>query len=218
MESRQNPLWLLAIGGALILRALTTTKGQDLPATPKPENSPPPRKPRTQIIPAQTPFSTMDIEAAARMLASENPRQSERLHVEQIWTQLRSKTKDQSLYDRITHGSGWGKQGSRVRPGGLRPVSTDEPTNDTYRRLAHRVLRGEIPSTLPGAKRFFEPAVSDRALKIGKEARRKLAAGEPLTKQELRLRYYKKSAAEVRKDWLRTSKFLGTIDGIEFYT
>ena len=160
----------------------------------------------------------MDIEAAARMLASENPRGSERLHVEQIWTQLRSKAKGQSLYERITHGSGWGQQGSLIRPGGLRPVSTDEPTNDGFRRLAHRVLRGEIPSTLPGAKKFFEPAVLEKALKIGKEARRKLAAGEPLTQQEQRLRYYKKSAAEVRLDWLKTSRLVGTIDGVEFYS
>lgn len=187
MASRQSHFLLLAIGGALIVRALTT-KGQTLPATPEPERLTPPRKPRTQSIPSQTPFSTLDIEAAARMLASENPRGSERLHVEQIWTQLRSMTKGQSLYERITNGSGWGQQGIRVRPGGIRPVSTEEPTNESFRRFVHRVLRGEIPSSLPGAKKFFEPAVLEKALKIGKEARRKLAAGEPLTKQQRRLR------------------------------
>ena len=217
MESRQSHFWLLALGGALIARALTT-KGQPLPATPETERWTPPRKPRTQTIPALTPFSTMDIEAAARMLASENPRGSERLHVEQIWTQLRSRTKGQSLYDRITNGSGWGMQGSRIRPGGLRPVSTHEPTNETFRRLVHRVLRGEIPSTLPGAKKFFEPAVQEKAVKIGREAQRKLAAGELLTKQERRLMYYKKTVAEVRQEWLNTSRLVGTIAGIEFYT
>jgi hypothetical protein len=152
------------------------------------------------------------------MLASENPNGSERLHIEQIWTQLRSRTKGQSLYDRITQGSGWGMQGSRIRPGGLRPVSTAEAANDDFRRLVHRVLRSEIPSILPGAKKFFEPAVLDKAVKIGKEARRKLVAGEPLTKQERRLRYYKKSAAEVRREWLKTSKLVGVIYGVEFYT
>ena len=217
MESRQSHFWLLAIAGALVARAVTAT---DKTLTAEPDTEPllPSRKPRTQSIPAETPFSTLDIEAAARMLASENPRGSERLHVEQIWTQLRSRIKGQSLYSRITQGSGWGMQGSRIRPGGIRPVSTEEEANDSFRQLVHRVLRGEIPSTLQGAKKFFEPAVLDKALKIGKEARRKLAAGEPLTKQERRLIYYKKSSVEVRRDWLKTSKLVGVIAGIEFYT
>lgn len=217
MAARQNHFWLVAIGGALLGRLFNATD-RTLTAVSDTEPTTPPQKPRTQTIPAQTPFSTLDIEAAARMLASENPRESEQLHVEQIWTQLRSRAKGQSLYSRITQGSGWGIQGSRIRPGGIRPVSTAEPANDNFRRLAHRVLRGEMPSTLLGAKKFFEPAVLDKALKIGREARRKLAAGEPLTEQERRLRYYKKSAAEVRQDWLKTSKLVGVIDRIEFYT
>ena len=217
MESRQSHFWLLTIGGVFIARALTT-KGQHLPSTSETEPSSTPRKTPTQSIPSETRFSTMDVEAAARMLASENPRGSERLHVEQIYTQLRSRAKRQSLYHRITNGSGWGLQGARIRPGGLRPVSTVEQASDGLRRLVHRVLRGEISSTLPGACKFFEPAVQDKALQIGKEARRKIAAGEPLSKQEQRLRYYKKSAAAVRADWLRTSKHVGTIDGVEFYT
>lgn len=217
MESRPSHFWLFAIGGAFIARAFTT-KSQTLPEVPEPELLPPLRKPRRQSVRTETPFSTLDIEAAARMLASENPRGSERLHAEQLWTQLRSRTHGQSLYSRITQGSGWGMQGSRIRPGGIRPVSTAKETNDTFRRLVHRVLRGEIPSTLQGAKKFFEPAGLDKTLKMGQEARRKLAAGEPLTQQERRLRYYKKSAAEVRQDWLRTSKLVGTIDGVEFYT
>lgn len=217
MASRQSQFWLFAVGGALILRALAA-KDQTLPSRPNLQPLPPPKKSRTQSIPAETPFSTLDIEAAARMLASENPRGSERLHVEQIWTQLRSRRKGQSLYNRLTQGSGWGIQGSRIRPGGIRPVSTAEPPNDIFRRLVNRVLRGEIPSILPGAKKFFDPAVLDQALKIGREAQRKLKVGEPLTRQERRLRYYKKSAAEVRRDWLKTSKLVGVIDGIEFYT
>lgn len=160
-----------------------------------------------------------DVEAAARMLASENPRGSRALHIEQIHTQLRSRKPGQSLFDRITAGSGFGPQGERRSGGGVRPVSTENGTTETFRDLAREVLDGLHPSQLPGARTFFEPAQQDRALAIATRARQKQAAGQPLTAQEQRLLRYRKSAAELRKSWIANgAKHLATIDGVEFFT
>lgn len=170
------------------------------------------------LIPTERPFSTLDVEAAARMLASENPRGSEQLHVEQIWTQLRSKRKTQSLFDRMTNGSGWGPQGERRRPGGIRPVSTENPATDKFRELATQVLLGLKKSRLRDARKFFEPAVQDAVFKTAERARQKTRLGQPLDAREKRLVNYRKTADEVRKDWLKTALLLDSIDGVEFYT
>jgi hypothetical protein len=63
--------------------------------------------PRVEPLPGIDP---RDVEAAARMIASENPKGSRRLHIEQVWTQILSMQRAQSLYDRITAGSRWGPQ------------------------------------------------------------------------------------------------------------
>lgn len=164
-------------------------------------------------------YTEADVEAAARMLASENPRGSRALHIEQIHTQLRARKAGQSLFDRITAGSGWGPQGSRAPGGGVRPVSTEEAATPALRQLAREVLDGVHPSVLPGARKFFEPAQQDRALAVAERARTKQAAGQTLTPQEKRLLGYRRSAAEVRQRWLADgARHVGTLDSVEFYT
>ena len=166
----------------------------------------------------EAPYSQLDVEAAARMLASENPRGSERLHIEQIWTQLRSRKRGQSLFDRITAGSGWGEQGKRVPPGRVRPVATTEPATRRLLALAESVLRGDRPSILAGARKFFEPEQQDRAFAAAEAARKRLAAGGVLTDKERRLLGYRRNAQQVRAEWLKTSRYVGTIEGLEFFT
>lgn len=163
-------------------------------------------------------YTDADVEAAARMLASENPRGTRELHVEQVHTQLRARKAGQSLYDRITAGSGWGPQGESANGGGVRPVSTEEPATKALRQLVREVLGGLHPSALPGARKYFEPAAQDRALAMAEAARRKQAAGQAITAQERRLLGYRRSAEEVRKHWLANGgRFVGSIDGIEFF-
>ena len=205
--------WMLAagmVGGGMLVAwaALSRSVGASLP--PLPGSAPAPRTPQA--------YSPLDVEAAARMLASENPRGSERLHVEQIWTQLRSRKPGQSLFERITAGSGWGEQGKRMPPGHVRPVATSEPASDRLRTLADRVLRGELPSTLPGARKFFKPKQQDRAFAAAEAARRKRAAGGVLTAKETRLLGYRRDANQVRTEWSKSSRYLGTVDGMEFFT
>ncbi len=210
----QEDAWILAamcggtalLGGVLLAMAAWPGHGSD---SSLPSDS-------WQTAPT---FSDADVEAAARMLASENPRGSRALHIEQIHTQLRSRKPGQSLFDRITAGSGWGPQGERRPPGGVRPVSTEEPATDALRELARAVLDGLHPSQLPTARKFFAPAQQDRALQIAARARDKQAAGLGLTAQELRLLRYRKTAAEVRKHWISDgAKHVGTLDGVEFFT
>jgi len=158
-----------------------------------------------------------DIEAAARMLASENAKGSRALWIEQVWSQIHAKSPGQSLFQRITAGSGYGPQGERSGQGKVRPVSTQEPAQSVHWQLALEVLSGLHRSRYPGAIAFFEPAEQDRALEIAGRARKKLQMGQPLTAQEQRLQHYRKSAEEVRREWKKSMQLAGVIDGVEFY-
>ena len=97
-----------------------------------------------------------------------NARGSKALHIELIHAELRARRPGQDLFDRLTAGSGWGRQGERTPGGGVRPVSTEEPATPALRQLAREVLVGLHPSTMPAARKFFEPAQQDRALAVGR--------------------------------------------------
>ncbi|MFO0580609.1 MAG: hypothetical protein U1A78_42095 [Polyangia bacterium] len=213
-ESKQDA-WVIgaALGGTALVSGLLVA----LAAWPRPSAQAHTR-PSDDWQTAPT-YTEADVEAAARMLASENARGSRALHIEQIHTQLRARKAGQSLFDRITAGSGWGPQGARVQGGGVRPVSTEEPATPAFRQLAREVLDGLYPSVFLGARKFFEPAQQDRALAVAERARTKQAAGQPLTPQEKRLLGYRRSAQEVRKQWLADgARYVGTLDSVEFYT
>jgi hypothetical protein len=160
----------------------------------------------------------LDVEALGRMFASENPRGSERLKIEQAWTQIRSKKTGQSLYVRITAGSGWGSQGERAAGGEVRPVSTKNPASENDLALARRILNGMAESTLPGARQFFEPAQQDRLFQLAKSARDKRDAGKDLTERDRHLLRYRSDADGIRKRWRDQGvRKLDDIDGVEFW-
>lgn len=164
-------------------------------------------------------FTDLDVEAVARMIASENPSGSRQLHIEQAWTQIRSAGPFQSLYLRITAGSGWGGQGESKPPGGSRPVASGNRANEAQRQLAIRILSGLEQSLIPEAGAFWEPEQQDRSFAVAERARSKLRRGEPLTPQERRLLKYKSSAEDIRRRWrARGQRQLDTIDGVEFWT
>jgi hypothetical protein len=157
--------------------------------------------------------SSRDVEALARMLASENPRGSVKLWVEQCWTQIHTRGRGHSVYDRITGGQGYGSQGGR------RPVSTSEPAGERHRIVARLVLLGASLATWPAARRFFEPDQQDQMAALGAIARGKRAKGEKLSPQEQRALAYTRDAAGVRAKWTKEgSLFLGAIDGVEFWS
>ena len=214
MQTEETP-WLaagLVAGSALLGGVLLTLAAW--PRTPKGRQSLP--SDGWQTAPT---YTEADVEAAARMLASENPSGSQALHIEQVHTQLRAGKPGQSLYDRITAGSGWGPQGARAAGGGVRPVSTAALATHAFRQLVREVLEGLHPSTLPGARKFFEPAQQDLALALAERARKKQAGGLSLTPQETLLLGYRRSAEEVRTRWLADgARYVGSLDGCEFYT
>lgn len=214
-NTSSEEVWVVSavLGGTALVGGVLLT----LAAWPRPSK-------RTEALPsddwqAAPTYTEADVEAAARMLASENPRGSRMLHIEQIHTQLRARKPGQSLFERITAGSGWGPQGERQPGGGVRPVSTDEPATPALRQLAAEVLAGLHPSTLPTARKFFEPAVQDRAFAVAQRTRQKQAAGQSLTQSEKRLIHYRRSAEDVRKSWRADgASHVGTIEGVEFYS
>jgi hypothetical protein len=167
-------------------------------------------------------FTEADVEAAARMIASENPRGSRELHIEQVWTQLRARKPGQSLFDRITNGLGFGPQGEKEPGRGERerPVATENSASADQRQFAREVLAGKYTSKFAGARRFFEPAVSDLAFAIGERARAKMQRGEALTAQERRLLKYKRDAQAVRDKWQNKDRLrkVGALEGVEFWT
>ncbi len=156
---------------------------------------------------------SLDLEALARMIASENPRGSIRLWVEQIWTQLRSRKRGQSIYDRITGGKGWGEQGS------ARPVATVNAPTAQHFMVARLVLLGDALSEFGKGRKFFEPRQQDLAFRVAETARAKLAKGEALTEQERRLLGYRHDADGIRRKWATEgSRLVGIIDDVEFWT
>lgn len=218
--SASDMSWLgwLAAGGAVLTGAVVLAV-RSTASTPK-GSAPTPPAPPAPARPLLAPLNPLDVEAVARMLASENPSGSLRLHVEQVHTQIRAAQRaGQSLFERITAGSGWGEQGRRAGNGKKRPVATHQPATEALRERARQILRGEYESVLAGALKFFEPDQQDKAFVIAERARQKRAKGQPLTDQEQRLLHYEKDARTVRASWLAEgARLVGSLEGVEFYS
>ena len=119
----------LTLGGFVVALALSRRVAESAqPSSLQPQTD----EPR----PVQSPpfgFSEDDVEAAARMLASENGLGSPQLWTELIGSQLHARKPGETLHERITAGSGYGQQGERLWPGRLRPVSTDQVPSPIHR-------------------------------------------------------------------------------------
>lgn len=217
MNRKQDPTDAWAVGAAV--GGTVLVGGILLAVAAWPRSAPPPRRLPSDDWQTAPNFTEADVEAAARMLASESATGSRALHIELIHSQLRARKKGQDLFERITAGSGWGPQGERKPGGGIRPVSTEEPATPELRQLAREVLAGAHPSVLPGARKFFEPSQQDRAFVIAERARQKQVARQPLSKNEKRLLGYRRAAEQVRREWLSEgAQYVGHLEGFEFFT
>jgi murein DD-endopeptidase MepM/ murein hydrolase activator NlpD len=211
---------LLTVGGFVIAAAFSGRLS--VPATKQNTDGPSDAPQRTE--PGATPlpprlrgYGEDDLEAAARMLASEKGDGSRELWTEMIWSQIHARKPGETLYERITAGSGYGPQGKAKWPGKKRPVATDQSALPVHLSFAEEVLGGLHPARFAGATAFFEPEEQDKALRVATRARQKAKQGLPLTAQESRLRHYQQSAEEIRADWQKTMRMVGTIAGMEFY-
>ena len=207
-RGRSSSAWVLAgLGAGLVgVVAIRATRG------PQPAPAPP-----AEGLPL-IPYDRDDLEAAARMLASENPDGSIELHTEQLYVVLRNALKRRvSIYQQITNGHGYGDQNERR--GEARPYSTAQEATTALRTEAERILKGAFPTKFPGAMRWFEPATQDRSAARGRAAREKLARGEKLTKAETKALEYKSDATDLRRRWGEEGhRTLGAIEGVEFLT
>ena len=203
MSQAQGPNWLVAgfLGGVALIGAVALIRSSS----------------GTEV--GLLPFDDLDVEAAARMLASENPRGSLELHTEQLYTQIRrALRRGISLHEQITAGLGYGGQGEGSG-GKVRPVATGQPATPALRERARRILSGEYDSRLAGATKFFEPEQQDQIFVLAEAARKKNAMGLPLTPREERLLKYKRDASAVRAKWKKDgSRLLGDVEGIEFWS
>ena len=140
---------VLTLGGFAVAVALSRrVTERALPPSRQPEaNDPTPSPPLD--------FSDEDVEAAARMLASENGLGSPQLWTELIGSQLHARKAGETLYERITAGSGYGRQGERSWPGRTRPVSTEQEALPIHRSWAREVLSGLQPSDIARTVRFL---------------------------------------------------------------
>ena len=116
-------LTALAIGGTLLtLGGFVAALALSKRATTEPSFGP--LLQPTTGAPPGTDYSEDDLEAAARMLASENGTGSRALWAELIGSQLHARKPGETLFDRIAAGSGYGPQGEKSWPGKVRPVAT----------------------------------------------------------------------------------------------
>ena len=204
---------VLTLGGFAVALSMSRRVAENaLPSSPRPQPD------ETLLVPTpRLGFSEDDVEAAARMLASENGLGSPQLWTELIGSQLHARKAGETLYERITAGSGYGRQGEREWPGKTRPVSTDQEASPIHRVWAREVLTGLHTPRFGSAIAFFDPDQQDKAYAVAQRAKAKQKQGLPLTEQEKRLSHYRKTAAEVRADWQKTLRLVGTIDGVEFW-
>lgn len=108
-------------------------------------------------------FTNNDVEALARMLASEDPSQPDFVQVALAWTAVnmanrKGKTVFQLLEpDGVLGGGQTGKY-----------ASTANPATDHFRAIARSVLDGSVEDPTPGAIQFDHPSTQDWLFEHGK--------------------------------------------------
>lgn len=107
-------------------------------------------------------FEDQDVEALARMLASENPREADFVQVALAWTAVNmANRKGVSVYQLLAPK---GKYGGQV--GGY--ASTANAATDHFRTIARNVLSGMVDDPTNGAIQFDNPDTQDWLYERGK--------------------------------------------------
>lgn len=148
---RRERTALVFIGAALAVGLVL------LAEPPEPTKSPPKPKPQVEPPPSDVPksdMSTDDETALARMLRSEDDDNTDAQAVIGWLTIQTAKRRKQSIYQRLTDGRGYGP---RVVDGKSRYADTRKPPNEQTRKLARKLLAGEI---LPSEEIRSHPAAS----------------------------------------------------------
>lgn len=143
---------LVFLGAALAGAGLLLLSEPPDPPPQKPKQTPPEPSPSPKAAPADD--SRDDETALARMLRSEDDDNPDAQAVIGWLTIQTAQRRKQSIYDRLTDGKGYGP---RVIDGKSRYADTRKPPSAQTRRMAHRLLSGEI---LPSAAVREHPRAS----------------------------------------------------------
>ena len=98
---------------------------------------------------------------------------------------------------------------------------TDKDASEVHRQVAREVLAGKRPSSLPGARKYFEPGQQDAVYKQVQAGKAALARGEQISERtKLLIKVgYKYDADGIRKKWSgEGSRKVGSIGPVEFWT
>ena len=95
-------------------------------------------------------------------------------------------------------------------------MSTDQEALPIHQSWAREVLSDRTRRALGMPSRSLIRTSKTKHMPSLSEPGRSSKQGLPLTEQEKRLSHYRKTAAEVRADWQKTLRRVGTIDGVEF--
>lgn len=107
-------------------------------------------------------FSNDDVEALARMLASEDPTQPDNVQIALAWTAVNMATrKGKSAFELLAPDGKYGPQSGRY-------AATGNPATDRFRSIARAVLDGSVEDPTPGAIQFDHPATQDWLFEHGK--------------------------------------------------
>lgn len=116
-------------------------------------------KPRVQVIGE---FTDSDVEALARMLASEHPREADFVQVALAWTAKNmADRRGLTVFKLLAPDGKFGSQSGRY-------ASTVNPANDRFRAIARSVLDGSVADPTPGAIQFDAPDTQDWLYEHGK--------------------------------------------------
>lgn len=117
-------------------------------------------KPKSKVI---GDFTDNDVEALARMLASENPREADYVQVALAWTAKNMADKRGITVFQLLEPDGelGGSQAGKY-------ASTANPATDHFRAIARSVLDGSVDDPTPGAIQFDNPDTQNVLYERGK--------------------------------------------------
>lgn len=172
-----------------------------------------PSTPSVVVIPDVGKSMQDEIEALARVIASEAGAGTSAEQKAVGWT-VRNRFRGKSIYA--------GEYPWRSQNGSNPPFASARPASDSHRKLAAEILAADqSQDPTGGATSFFEPRMQDVFAKAGEMARNgetgdRVIDGVKLT-DITRFKNYKKSADDIRKSWGNGSALYANAGRFEFW-
>lgn len=169
--------------------------------------------PQQKVVVIPTAGYSNEVEALARVIASEAGSGTLAEQKAVGWT-VRNRFRGKSIYE--------GEFPWRSQKGSNPPFASARPASESHRKLAAEILAAsQSQDPTGGATSFFEPRMQDAFAKAGEMARAgetgdRVIDGVKLT-DITRFKNYKKNADEIRKSWGNGSALYATAGRFEFW-